>query len=101
VIPNGPIVVVMGPSLRADDVDGDWRVDLLIASPRNREIVAIAKKLVPGVVVFDEAFVCQSHPGTRRVTVRDLHALQRELLPLPSVVLAPGESWSVTAKDKR
>ncbi len=98
---DGPTVLVVGPTLTAAESVGSAGADVLVASPRNVEIVAIAEAVRPGLVVLDDAFVCQSHPQTRRVALRDLHALQRSLLPWPSVVLAPGESWAVErSRDK-
>lgn len=93
--PGGPNVLVVGPTLAPDDVAAEPQVDLLIASPRNAAIVEIANRVSPGIIVIDEAFVCQSHAKARRLTLRDLHALQRALLPHRSVLLAPGESWLV------
>lgn len=94
-LPGGPNVLVAGPTLSPDDVAAEPHVDLLIASPRNAAIVEIANRLTPGIIAIDEGFVCQSHPKSLRVTLRDLHALQRSLLPHRSVLLAPGESWLV------
>ncbi|MBX3462567.1 MAG: hypothetical protein KF830_05320 [Planctomycetes bacterium] len=94
--PNGPSVLLAGPDLRADEVDVE-RVDLLVLSPRNPEAPAIAARARPAVIAIDDAFVCQSRPDLPRMRLRDLHALQRFLQPLPSLLLAPGESWDVRA----
>jgi hypothetical protein len=95
--PKGPHVLFVGPDLRADAVEaGD--VDLAIVSPHNPELVAIVRKVAPSLVIVDEAFVCQSHRDQPRVTLRDVHAIQQELRPVHSVLLAPGESWTVAAK---
>ena len=94
-LPGGPNLMVCGPTLRAESVAAEPHIDVLLASSRNPEMVDIAKRVAPDVVVFDDAFLCQTHPQTRRVALSDTHALQRALLPLHSVVLAPGESWLV------
>jgi hypothetical protein len=81
---KGPRVLVMGMNLTAADVP-DTAVDVVIASPRNMEIVAILAKLKPTVVLFDEAFGCQTLPNVTRVTLKDLHSLQQALLPPQSL----------------
>jgi hypothetical protein len=95
-VANGPSVMLVGLNLLVEEVEAR-PVDVLILSPRNPEAVAIVRRVNPRLVVIDEAFVCQSHPKLARVTLRDLHALQRALQPANSILLAPGESWTVTA----
>ena len=67
---------------------------------RAREYIEIVRKVVPELVMIDDGFTCQSHPIQPRVTLRDIHAIQQELRTSRSVVLAPGESWTVTRKVK-
>lgn len=96
-----PTLVVVGPTLTLDDVpEKVGNVDVLIASSRNVAMVELCKRFEPRVVLFDDAFRCQSHPTTPRVTLGHLHALQRALLPFHSVVLAPGESWQVACEPR-
>ena len=97
---EGPTLLVATPNLTVADLGDDAKADVLIASPRNAAIVDIAAAVEPQVILLDDAFVCQTHPTTARVTLRDLHALQRALRPHPSVLLAPGESWLVKPAGK-
>ncbi|HEX5050870.1 MAG TPA: hypothetical protein VFZ65_03780 [Planctomycetota bacterium] len=94
-LPGGPTILFVGMNLRAAEVP-EADIDLLILSSRNAEALEIVRKAKPRLVLFDDAFVCQSRPGVRRVDLHDIHALQRALSPQRSVVLAPGESWDVT-----
>jgi hypothetical protein len=99
-VPDGPRVAVVGPNLLPGDFDA-IAVDVAIVSPRNPELPAIVQKLTPGLVVVDDGFVCQSHPTTVRVTLKDGFALQQALAPTPSILLAPGESWNVTGRPAK
>ncbi len=93
--PKGPSLLFVGPNLLPDEVVAET-VDLAIVSPRNQELVAIARKVAPKLLIVDDAFVCQAVPGVPRITLHDVQAIQQELRPLHSVLLAPGESWTVT-----
>ncbi|MBL8754888.1 MAG: hypothetical protein JNK15_16405 [Planctomycetes bacterium] len=99
-VPGGPTLALVGPNL----VPGDFEstaIDVAIVSPRNPELPAILQKLAPQLVVIDEVFTCQSHPTTVRVALKDVFAIQQALVTTPSLVLAPGESWTVTAKTPK
>jgi hypothetical protein len=98
-IPNGPTLLLLGPNLLPGEVDAGG-VDLAIVSPRNPALVEIVRKVMPVLVAIDDVFLCPSHPTQPRVSLRELHALQQELRFVPSLLLAPGESWTV-AKGKR
>ena len=69
----------------------------MILSPRNPLAIALARQAAVDLVVLDDAFLCASLPNVPRVALRDLHMLQKALLPMRSVVLAPGESWDLQA----
>jgi len=97
--PKGPRLLFVGPNLKPAEVEAGG-VDLAIASPRNPDLIEILRKVAPALVMVDDAFTCQSHPTQSRVTLRDVHAIQQELRPLRSVLLAPGESWTVTKTGK-
>ncbi len=99
-IPGGLTVAVVGPNLVPGDFDAG-KFDVAIVSPRNPELLAIVAKLAPGLVVVDDVFTCQSHPTTVRVTLKDAFAIQQALGATPSLVLAPGESCTVTAKPAK
>jgi hypothetical protein len=71
----------------------------LVLTARNPEALAIAALLAPPLVVIDDAFQCFHLPNTARVDLPMAHALQKALLPLRSVLLAPGESWDITARQ--
>ena len=88
-----PSVMIVGPTLKAEDVE-EKSVGVMIASSRNIEIVAIANKVKPGVILFDDAFLASNDAKVARVTLGNIHQLQRSLLPHKSVVIAPGESWT-------
>lgn len=98
---GAPQLLFVGPTLKPTSVDETWKVDVLIASARNRSIVEIVNKVRPGLVLFDDAFLCQENAQVLRVRLENLHALQRLLLPHKSVILAPGESWTVTGGADR
>lgn len=91
--PNCPSVMIVGPTLKAEDVE-DKAVGVLIASSRNVEIKAIADKVKPGIILFDDAFLASNDAKLARVTLKNIHQLQRSLLPHKSVLIAPGESWT-------
>lgn len=95
-IPKGPRLLFVGPNLRPGEIEAGG-VDLAIVSPRNPDLVEIVRKVAPRLMVVDDGFTCQSHPTQPRVTLRDIHAIQQELRTVPSVVLAPGEAWTVKA----
>lgn len=97
--PKGPTLLFVGPNLLAAEVEAGG-VDLAIVSPRNPELLDILRKVGPELVMIDDAFTCQSHPTQPRVTLRDVHAIQQEIRPLRSVVLGPGEAWTVTRNGK-
>lgn len=88
-----PDLLIVGPTTKIEHVQ-DKPVGVLIASSRNRGVVEIAKKVKPGIIVFDDGFLPNTDAKLGRVTLTHLHKLQRALLPLKSVVLAPGESWT-------
>ena len=92
---DGPSFLFVGPQTEPDEVP-DLPVDALILSPRNVFGPRIAKETNPGVVILDEGFQCTSFPGAERLKLRTMHALQKALLPSPSVLLAPGEAWDVS-----
>lgn len=93
-MPNGPSILLAAQNLRLEDV-GDEAIDLMVLSPLNAEAVAIVRKVKPGLVLLDGAFVCQSQPSMARLSLRQFHTMQSELRPTPSLLLAPGESWDV------
>ena len=96
---KGPRLLFVGPNLKPKEVDVT-DVDLAIVSPRNPELLEIVRQVKPRLVMIDDAFTVQSHPAQARITLRDLHAIQQELRPIRSVLLAPGESWTVQAAGK-
>jgi hypothetical protein len=98
-VPGAPEVLVIGPSQKPEEIEAEG-VEVMILSPRNPNAVEIAKRVQPGLVVLDDVFLCQSRPEARRVRVNDLHEVQRALLPLPSLILAPGESWDVSKRGQ-
>jgi hypothetical protein len=93
-IPNGPRILLAAQNLRAEEA-GEGPVDLMILSPLNAEAVAMVRKVQPAMVIIDDAFICQSQPVLPRLTLAQIHAMQAELRPTRSVLLAPGESWDV------
>ena len=98
-IDGSPSLLVVGPTLTPATVDGAWDVGAMIVSARNRAVISLVKKVKPGVVLFDDAFLPQEYADTQRVRLVNLHTLQRMLLPHKSVILAPGESWTIQGGD--
>ena len=90
-----------GPTLKPAAIDESWRVDVMIVSARNREVINLVKKAEPSMVLFDDAFLPQEYADVQRVRLSNLHNLQRRLLPCESVVLAPGESWTVQLEGEK
>ena len=93
-MPGGPSLLVAGPQTRPEEIR-DSPVSALILSPRNVRALAVARAANPGVILIDDGFLCADLPGSTRIGLRGLHALQKALLPMRSVLLAPGESWDV------
>jgi hypothetical protein len=98
-IPGGPQLLLVSATAKAAEFDVQG-VDVAIVSPRNPELLEIVKKVAPAVVFLDESFLVHAHPTLARVTLRDLHAIQQAIVPVPSVLLAPGESWTIESKNK-
>lgn len=97
-LPKGPTLLFIGPNLLPAEIEAGG-VDVAIASPANPELLAIVRKAAPGVVLIDDTFLPQVDAAVSRFTLRELHQLQ-QALPAPSVLLAPGESWTVTKPPK-
>jgi hypothetical protein len=93
---GGPRLLFAAPNLAAEHVPAE-PVDVAVVCPYAPELLAIVQKARPGLVVFDDAFLPANHPERPRISLLALHELQTFLLPTKSVVLAPGESWTVTA----
>ncbi len=94
-IADCPQLLFAGPTLAADDLDGALDIGVMIVSSRNPAVVELVRKATPDLLLFDDAFLPQENAGVRRIRLDNLHALQRLMLPQKSVVLAPGEAWTV------
>jgi hypothetical protein len=92
---HGPSLMFSGPAVRADAVEGGKHCALLVLSPRNPEALEIARAVKPDLVVVDDVFLCNSLPNVVRVSLANAHALQKALLPIPSLLLAPGEHCEI------
>ena len=97
-LPGRVSLLFAGPALRVVDLPPE-RSDALVLTARNPEFLDIARVLAPGIVVIDDAFLCFHLPNAGRIDLRTAHAMQKELLPLRSVLLAPGESWDITPRQ--
>ncbi|HLQ38235.1 MAG TPA: hypothetical protein VK348_10555, partial [Planctomycetota bacterium] len=95
-LPNGTSIVLAGPSLVGDELPKEHSTALLL-SPRNANAAAIARAADVELVLIDDLFLPQTFPQSRRVRLTDAFALQKDILPRRSVLLAPGESWDLTA----
>lgn len=95
-VPKGPSCLFVGPTLRAEDVPAE-PVDVAVVCPYAPELLAIVQKVRPRLVAIDDAFLPESNPERPRMALRGLHALQQALAPTPSLLLGPGESWTVIA----
>ena len=94
-LPGPHRIVFCGPSLRPEDLPAG-RIDALVLSPRNPQAVEIAQKAAPDLVVIEDAFGCFVLPNAARVDLRIAHRLQKDVLPLKSILLAPGETWAIS-----
>jgi hypothetical protein len=97
---NGPRILLLGPDLRTEEVEA-VPVDVAIVSPRNPHAVEIVRKIEPELAIVDDAFTCQSKAELPRLSLQHVHALQEAMRPTHSVLLAPGEAWTVTAKNRQ
>ncbi|MBM4060823.1 MAG: hypothetical protein FJ265_06975 [Planctomycetes bacterium] len=95
-VPNGPRLMWVGPTLQPAEV-GTEPVDAMVASPRNPALLEIVRRVAPGLVVLDDAFLCSGAPGVQRISLRDLYQLQKAMQPQRSLLLAPGEGWDIPA----
>ena len=94
----GPLrLLFTGPSLRAEDTP-EGPCDLLVLSPRLPDAVAVARRAMPRLTLIDDAFLCFRLPNIDRVPLVAAYELQRAILPLPSVLLAPGEHWDISGR---
>jgi hypothetical protein len=99
---SGLSILVAAPALEVDDILPEVAaepVDVLFLSPHNPERAALVEKLKPRLIIIDSGFRCRFRPDVERQKLKDLHALQKALLPYPSLLLAPGESWNVKRGD--
>lgn len=95
-LPGKLNVLFAGAALRPEDLpNGRNRCQWLVLTARNPAAVELARTVAPDLVLIDGAFGCFQLPGVARVELRMAHALQKVLLPLPSLLLAPGESWEL------
>lgn len=94
-LPGGPRLLIVSAATQPEEIPADVVYDAMILSPRNPLAVAVARRAAARVVLIDDGFLCARLPNVRRTTLRELHALQKAVLPNPSVLLAPGESWEI------
>lgn len=94
-LPGPHRIVFVGPTLRPQDLP-TGRIDAMVLSPRNPQAVEIARAAAPDLVIVEDAFCCFVLPNVDRVDLRSAYALQKDLLPIRSVLLAPGESWVIS-----
>ncbi len=92
--PGGPRIVFVDALARPEEVS-EKGCDALVLSPRNPKALEIVEAADPKLVILDETFRCSTLPNLGRLDLDSLHRLQQALLPRPSLILAPGESWSV------
>lgn len=93
-LPGGRSIVIAGPGVRPEELP-DQPCDVCLLSVRNPRAAEVGRASRARLVVLDDLFLCQAFPGIPRNPVTDGFALQRELAPLPSLLLAPGESWDI------
>ncbi len=95
-LPGKIKIVFAGAALRVEDLRPDAKgCQCLILTARNAESIAIAQAVEPRLVLIDGAFECHQLPDVDRVDLRMAHTMQKVLLPTPSLLLAPGESWEI------
>ncbi len=94
-LPGPHRIVFVGPTLRPQDLPAG-RIDLMVLSPRNPLAVEIARAAAPDLAIVEDAFGCFVLPNVSRVDLRSAHSLQKDLLPVRSLLLAPGESWVIS-----
>lgn len=98
--PGGPTVLIVGPDLLPGEV-GEPGADVAILSPRNQDPLAVLQAAKPKLVVIDDVFTCEDNAARARTSLREIHTLQQAVRAFPSLVLAPGESWTVAKRDER
>jgi hypothetical protein len=99
-LPGGFTLVFAGAALRAQDLPRTAaNCECLVLTARNPASLAIAAALQPQLVLVDGGFACCQLPDVPRVDLRMLHTMQRLLVPVRSLLLAPGESWTLTKRQ--
>jgi len=99
-LPGGFTLVFAGAALRVEDLPRTASdCECLVLTARNPASLAIAAALRPQLVLVDGGFACFQLPDVPRVDLHMLHTMQRLLWPCRSLLLAPGESWTLTKRQ--
>lgn len=99
--PDGTLLVHSGQALQEQEFPGEPRPDLLILSPRHPRATLVGQRLAAKLTVVDGVFECSVAPGAAgRFPLAQAFDLQNVLRPQRSILLAPGESLTVSRDGK-
>ena len=101
--PDGTVLVHSGRSLTEkllyEVLPPSHSVDVLVLSAKHPQAAELGRALGARLIVLDDVLHCSTHAGAGgRVTLEDAFALQAALRPVPSVILAPGESLDIESR---
>jgi hypothetical protein len=99
--PDGTVLVIAEPTF-LEEYAPRGNIDGLILSARHPRARIVGQRLRAGLTVLDDVLVCSIMSGPLgRIRLSDGFALQRQLLPHSSILLAPGESVDIGTRGRR
>lgn len=98
--PDGTVLVHSGRGLTEkrlrEALPESHPVDLLVLSAKHPDALALGRAVAARLIVLDDVLQCSTRAGSAgRIALDDAFELQAGLLPVPSVILAPGESLAI------
>ncbi len=94
--PDGTNLLITGTELDEALVDREPPIDCVLLSAAHPRARVVGQRLQGRINVLDDVLGCARHPGPRgRPRLEDAFELQVGLRPLSSLLLAPGDSWTI------
>jgi len=99
-LPSGALIVHSSSTVSADALvaalPANRRVDVLFVSARHPQARLLTQRLAPRFAILDDVLTCATAAGPNgRVSLDDAYGLQSGLRPVPSIIVAPGESVDI------
>lgn len=92
--PDGFRLVHSGAALAPEMLESGRRTNVLILSAKHPRAKLVGQGVAARATLLDDVMQCWVAPGPNgRVRLEAAHELQTQLLPWPSVLLAPGDVW--------